>query len=187
MEKLLELLNSVHSLSPALSAQLSEKITGRELGKRKFLLKTGHVCRYLYFVKKGLLRFYYLKDEIEVCSRFMKEGEIIIPISSFFRQQPSHEFIQALEDCELLCIEYRDIQYICRHFPEFHIVTRFLTEQYYMSSEQLLIAFRMQRSHERYAFLMRQFPELIQRVPSKYLASYLGITDVTFSNVKSKR
>lgn len=186
MEKLLRFLNSFHGLSTELQAQLSVSIKSKAVPKKSFLLKAGHICRQLCFIERGLLRSYYIKNELEVCSRFMKEGEVIVSVSSFFRQQPSEECIQALEDCELLCIEYNDLQYICRHFPEFHFFTRLLTEQYYTNSEQLLGALRMQRSHERYAFLMEQYPELIQRVPSKYLASYLGITDVTFSNVKSK-
>ncbi len=186
MEMLFKFVNSVHNLTPELHAYLSEKIKVKELRKKSFLLKAGHICRQICFIEKGLLRSYYLKNELEVCSRFMKEGEIILSVRSFFRQQPSNECIQALEDCVLHCIDYNDLQYICRHHPEFHNITRILTEQYYLGNEQLLTALRMQRSHERYAFLMDEFPELIQRVPSKYLASYLGITDVTLSNVKSK-
>lgn len=186
MEKLLRFLNSFHGLSPELQAQLTVSIKSKAVSKKNFLLKAGHICRQLCFIEKGLFRSYYLKNELEVCSRFMREGEVIVSVRSFFRQQPSEECIQALEDCELLCIDYSDLQYICRHFPEFHFFTRLLTEQYYTNSEQLLAALRMQRSHERYAFLMEQFPELIRRVPSKYLASYLGITDVTLSNIKGK-
>ncbi len=186
MEKIFRFFNSFHSLSSELQAQLSVTIKGKSIPKKNFLLKAGHICRQLCFIEKGLLRSYYLKNDLEVCSRFMKEGEVIVSVSSFFRQQPSEECIQALEDCELLYIEYSDLQYICRNFPEFHLFTRLLTEQYYTNSEQLLVALRLQRSHERYAFLMKQFPELIRRVPSKYLASYLGITDVTLSNIKGK-
>lgn len=186
MDKLLQFLHSIHALSPALLAHLRLITRVKTISRKEFLLKAGHVCRQICFVEKGLLRSFYLKNEQEISSRFMREGEVIVSLSSFFRQLPSDECIQALEDCELLCMDYTDLQYTCRHFPEFHQFTRVLTEQYFQRNEQMLYALRLQRSHERYAYLMEQHPYLIQRVPSKYLASYLGITDVTLSNIKSR-
>ena len=59
-----------------------------------------------------------------------------------------------------------------------------VTERYYTLSEQRLYAMRMQRSNDRYAYLMKHHAELILRVPSKFLASYLGMTEVTLSNIK---
>jgi len=78
------------------------------------------------------------------------------------------------------------LQSIYKKYLEFNYIGRVLTEKYYTLSEQRLYAMRMQRSLERYMHLLENFPELVKRVPSKYLASYLGITDVTLSNIKSK-
>jgi CRP/FNR family transcriptional regulator, anaerobic regulatory protein len=66
-------------------------------------------------------------------------------------------------------------------------VGRVLTEKYYGLSEQRAYSLRMQRSRERYHFLLEHHPELLLRVPAKYLASYLNITEVTMSNVKARR
>ena len=186
METLLKHLNTFYPLSTELSDHLTETLRTAKLSKRNFLLKAGHICRNIYFVNKGMLRCFYRREENEICSSFMKEGDLIISAKSFFTQQPACDYIQALEDSELVYISYNELQSIYRNFPEFNLIARKLFEKYYILSEQRSYILRMQRSYERYSFLMSSYPEIIQRVPSKYIASYLGITDVTLSNIKSK-
>ena len=150
-------------------------------------MKAGHVSRDICFISKGLLRCFYLIDDKEVCSWFMKEGDVIVSVESFFQQKESYESIQVLEDCTLYYITYDELQFSFRNFPEFNFVGRVLTERYYTLSEQRLYAMRMQRANDRYAYLMQHHGDLILRVPSKFLASYLGITEVTLSNIKSNQ
>ncbi|HEX8333454.1 MAG TPA: Crp/Fnr family transcriptional regulator, partial [Segetibacter sp.] len=101
-------------------------------------------------------------------------------------QRESYESIQALEDCIVYYISYEELQFVYRNFPEFNYIGRVLLERYYMLSEQRLYSLRMQRSQERYDYLLEHFPELILRVPAKFLASYLGITEVTMSKIKAR-
>lgn len=187
MEELLQLLDMIHPLSPALREHLVSILQVKEINKKDFVLKAGHICRHIYFVSKGILRCYYIKDNTEVCSWFMKEGEVITSVESFFMQTPSYEYIQALEDCELHYISYDDLQFIYKNFPEFNYTGRALAERYYVLSEQRLFAIRMQRSHERYDYLLKHSPELFQRVPARDIASYLGITEETLSRIRSRR
>ena len=184
MEDLLHYLNGIYPLSENLVAYLNVNLKTRLLTKKEFLLKKGHISRDICFINKGLLRCFYLIDEKEVCSWFMKEGDVIVSVESFFNQIKSYEFIQALDDCILHYITYDELQYIYHHFPEFNFVGRVVIQQYYTLSEQRLYSMRMQRSVDRYAYLMKHHAELILRVPSKFLASYLGITEVTLSNIK---
>lgn len=186
MELLLKYLNSIQPLSEGLTEHLKSILKFKSVSKKDFLLKAGRVCRSICFIHTGLLRCFYINDDTEICSWFMKEGDVIISVESFFQQKESYESIQALEDCVLFYITYDELMAVYRNFPEFNFIGRILTEKYYTLSEQRLYSLRMKRSHERYNFLMKNFPELIKRVPSKYLASYLGITEVTLSNVKSK-
>lgn len=71
-------------------------------------------------------------------------------------------------------------------YPELNFIARVLTEKYYVLSEQRLYSLRKKRARERYEYLIDNFPELIQRVPSKYLASYLSVSEETLSRIKSK-
>ena len=117
----------------------------------------------------------------------MKQGDVIISIESFFQQEKSYESIQALEDCTLFYIQYEELNYIYQNFPEFNFIGRVLTEKYYQLWAMQLHAIRMKQAPERYEWLIENHSELILRVPAKYLASYLGITEVMLSIIKGKK
>jgi CRP-like cAMP-binding protein len=187
MPEIFAFLQQISSVSAGLAALLERIIKQKKIRRKMYLLKAGHLCRHIWFVQSGLLRCFYINHDAEVCSWFMKEGDVIISIESFFRQTPSYESIQALEDCEVYYIEYNELQQIYRDFPEFNVHGRVLTEKYYCQSEQRLYSMRMQRAPERYGYLLEHQPELLQRVPSKYIASYLGLTEVTFSRIKNHK
>jgi CRP-like cAMP-binding protein len=185
MEQLLEYLNSIHPISQSLLEYLSLNLKVKTLQKKDFLLKKGRVNTEICFVQSGLLRCFYMIDEKEVSSWFMKEGDVIISVESFFTQKESFESIQAVEDSELYYITYEELQFIYKHYAEFNFIGRVLTERYYTLSEQRLFSMRMQRARDRYLYLLEHHSELILRVPSKYLASYLGIAEPTLSTIKS--
>lgn len=187
METLFYLLSSIHPLSEELTAYLLEHLQCRELSKKDFLLKAGHVCSHIYFIEKGLCRCFYLQGETEVCSWFMQEGDVIVSVESFFDQKASYEYIQALEDCMVHYISFQELQYAYQNFPEFNYIGRELVQKYYKLSEQRLYSLRMQRGPERFEFLKIHHPELLQRVEQKYIASYLGITEQYLSMLKTTR
>jgi len=184
METLLAYLDSIYPMSEALKDRLATILRLKELPKKELLLRAGHICQHIYFIQKGLLRCYYYKNDVEICSWFMKEGDVVVSVESFFKQMTSYESIQALENTELYYISYKDLQQIYRNYPEFNFIARVLTEKYYCLSEQKLYSVRMMRAAERYEYLMEHQPELILRVPAKYLASYLGITGEMLSKIK---
>jgi CRP/FNR family transcriptional regulator, anaerobic regulatory protein len=187
MTKLLQYLENIHPLTDGLRDELHRIVTAAKIKKKGYLLKSGRVCNNIYFIEEGLLRCYYIKNQTEVCSWFMKEGDIAISIKSFFEQTSSYENIQALEDTLVYYISYDDLQLIYRQYPEFNFIGRVLTERYYTLSEQRLFGMRLQRSSERYQYLIQQSPDLIKRVPAIYIASLLGITLETLSRIKSRR
>jgi len=187
MTSVLQYLHSIQPLPEGLAGYLRQIIKRKELSRKEYLLKEGQVCRHIHFIEKGLLRCYYIKDGGEVSSWFMKEKDVCIAVESYYGQEPSLENIQALEDTVVYSVTYEELDRIYRNFPAFNYTGRILTERYYRLSEQRSKSMRMQRSHERYDWLMDRYPELMQRVPAKYIASYLGITEVTLSVVKGRR
>lgn len=186
MEQLLQFLESIYPLSDGLKLHLGSIIKAKELQRKDFLLKAGHICKHVCFIKRGLLRCFYIRDEAEVCSWFMKEGDVIYSVESFLLQKTSYESIQALEDTLVYYIDYTELQHIYRTYAEFNFIGRVLTEKYYALSEQRLYSLRMQRGLERYEYMVNNFPELTKRIPLKHLASYLGMTEVWLSKVRGK-
>lgn len=184
MEELIKSLNSIHPLSPAAIEYFRINLKTKKLHKKDFLLKIGRVNEDIYFIHQGLLRCFYLIDDKEINSWFMKEGDVMISVDSFFRQSTSYESIQAVEDSIVYFITYTELQFLYKNFSEFNFIGRVLTEHYYTLSERRLHSIRFKSARKKYAHLMKYHPELILRVPSKYLASYLGINEFTLSKIK---
>ncbi|HMH33655.1 MAG TPA: Crp/Fnr family transcriptional regulator [Puia sp.] len=187
MEELLQYLNSVHPLSKGLQEYLVEIIKTKTLPKKTFLLKAGHTSRNICFISKGLLRAFYVKNDEEVSSWFMKEGDIIVSIESFYDQTQSYESIQAIEETQVLYICYDELELIYQKYPEFNFIGRVLTIQYLTRWAKQLYSIRMQTASERYQWLVTHHPELVLRVPAKFIASYLDINEVTLSKIKGKK
>ncbi len=106
MKELLEYLNSIHPVSAKLQEYLLSNLKTKSIPKKDYLLKAKQICKNIYFIEKGLVRCFYVEEEKEVCSWFIKEGDIIISVESFYSQTPSYESIQALEDCIIHYILY---------------------------------------------------------------------------------
>ena len=146
----------------------------------------GNTCRNMCFISSGLLRAFYMQGDNEVSSWFMKEGDVCVSIESFYAQKPGYEYIQAIEDTEYFYIDQCELENIYKTYPEFNVVGRVLTIKYLNLWAQQLYAIRMQSAPERYEWLLRYHPELLLRVPHKYIASYLDITPVTLSKIRNK-
>jgi CRP/FNR family transcriptional regulator, anaerobic regulatory protein len=185
MESLLALLHSIYPMTDALRSHLMDILQSKNFSKRDFLLEVGNTSKCVYFIESGLVRCFYTKERGEVSSWFMKEGDVIISVQSFFLQKISRESIQALEDTFVYYITWEQLQFIQRHFMEFNFISRALTEKYYILCEQRLEGLQMQSAPERYKYLFDNHLELIKRVPSKHLASYLDISRETFSRIRN--
>jgi CRP-like cAMP-binding protein len=183
MKELFSFLSSIHPMPRALRAHLRSILQVRELMKKELLLDIGQVCHNIYFVESGLFRCYYLGRGKEVCSWFMKEGDVIASVGSFYSQMPGCECIQALEPCKVRYISFEQLQHIYRHYPEFNFIGRVLTEKYYQLWDERIRLLLMDRVRERYDYLLDHHPELEKRVPRGDLASYLGISLETLSRM----
>ena len=186
MEQLLNFLNSIFPLSPEIQDHLLRIIRMKEFNRREFLLKAGHFSRHIYFIEKGLVRCFYMIADKDISAWFMKEGDVVVSVNSFFCQSPSAEYIQALEVTRAYYISYDELEELYKQFTIFNIHGRIVLTRYYCLSEQRAISMRSLKAKERYAYLLNHQPELFQRVPKKYLASYLGVTEATLSNINNK-
>ena len=191
MEDLISFLNQIASsegwpLSPACIACLKIIIKKSSLKKEEYLLKAGEVCTNLYFIRRGLLKCFYIVHNREVSDWFFGELETVASIDSFYDQVKSEDFIQALEDCELFYITYEELVYLYRTFVEFNVIGRVLTNKYLRIWHRQARNIRMLTAEERYLFLLENQPELIMRVPIRDLASYLDMTRETLSRMRGR-
>lgn len=185
MQELLKYINSIYPISQELLEHLFRVVKAKTVYKKEFLLKAGKVSHSLCFIQKGLMRAYYVKSNTEVSAWFMTDGDFIVSIESFYEQKESYESIQALEDTEMLYIDYDELEHIYQHFLEFNYIGRVITIKYLTLWAKQLYSIRNQTADERYRWLLANRPEVILRVPAKYIASYLDITEVTLSRIKN--
>jgi CRP-like cAMP-binding protein len=187
MKDLLALLNNIHPLSDALQQYLAEKIKTRQVTRKETILQAGHLSRHIYFIQKGLLRSFYYEDDHEISSAFMLEGDMLVSVQSFFYQAVSIESIQAIEESRLSYICYDELQFIFKQFKEANYIGRILMTRNNIVSEQRLHCMRMKKAAARYQFMLKYYPQLILRVPAKYMATYLGISEETLSRIRSRK
>jgi len=185
VEELFILLNSIYPLPEEVKEHLKEILKWKQLSQGEYLLKAGHFCEHVYFVKKGLLRSYYLKDnKTEVNNWFMKQGDVVYAVRSFLLQIPSDEYIQVLEDAEFFYISQWELEKIYEEHIIFNIHGRKLTQKYYLLSEERSFIMRMNYARERYDYLFTHYPDLVNAIPDKDLATYLGVRPVTISRIR---
>lgn len=150
------------------------------------IMRDGDTCRRIALVVKGLTRSYYITDGKDITSRFMEEGFILTSWLSYYTQKPGNEFVEAMEDTTLACINYADIEKMYHDFPESNITGRRQVEYAFYLSEQRTQLLRKHTAERKYALFMQLHPGLIQRVPLKHIATYLGINEETLSRVRTK-
>jgi CRP/FNR family transcriptional regulator, anaerobic regulatory protein len=186
IDKLLARLNAIHPMDEPLAERIQSITQISQFQKKTFLLRDGQICDKACMVVEGLARAYYINEDKDITSRFMDEGFIITSWISYYHQKPGDEFIEALEDTTVACIPYKDIQQLYKDFPQFNVIGRKQTEYSLYTSELRTRMLRKHTAEEKYVFFLENHPDLIQRVPLKYIATYLGMNEETLSRIRSK-
>ena len=171
-------------LNPEDFALLAEKITVRSFDKREMLLRPGEVEEYMNFIVRGLARMYFYKGRSEVILNLAKEKELISASSSFLSGAPSNYFIETLEPTTLLSISRDDLEKVYRQNSRIERLGREMITHFVLEKEEWEHACMRLDTRERFLQFVERNPELVQRVPQKYLASYLNMKPETFSRLK---
>lgn len=159
----------------------------RKIVKNDFLLKEGDRCDFWGFVHTGLVRSYtYTDTGEEYTNGCIRENGFITESLSFFAQSKSLVNVVALEDTQLVYVNYIKLQKLYEGFPVFEKFARILYEER-LAGMKAGILYRVQLdAKSRYLHFVKTQPELLKRVPLKYIASYLNITDSTLSRIRRK-
>jgi CRP-like cAMP-binding protein len=154
--------------------------------KGKLLLKAGEICEYIYFIKKGAVRGFITEGKKDITTWITAENEVVSSISALDVRVPAVENMQAIENCELLALTYDDFQNLYIKFPEFNIVARKVLQKYYQDAEGRAFIARLTKAENKYRLFVTRYGHLANRIPLKYIASFLGMTLETLSRVRKK-
>ncbi|MEI9945992.1 MAG: Crp/Fnr family transcriptional regulator [Chitinophagaceae bacterium] len=183
---LLGMLNYFYPLTVGATEYIREHAYSCSFRKGKLLLKAGEICDHVYFIKSGAVRGFLREGSKDITTWITAEGEMVTSISGLDRKEPAIENMQAIEDCELLAITYTDLQNLYIKYPEFNIVIRKLLQQYYRDAEGRAFIARLTNAENKYKHFLINHSRLANRIPLKYIASFLGITLETLSRVRKK-
>jgi len=154
--------------------------------RNTILLSAGDVCKELYFVNKGCIRTYYINKQGKQHTRYIAfDGIIGTALSSFITKKPSFEFVDVLENSELLSIRSNDFYKLVDEVPGWADFYRKLLEFAYSYQSEKIEKLVTLTAMERYDDIMKNHPEYIQRLPNHILASYLNMSQETLSRLKS--
>jgi CRP-like cAMP-binding protein len=156
--------------------------------KDTIILNIGEINDKMFFVEEGVLQefSYHEKDQINT-HWLIPEGGFMYSTVSFIYEVPTEMGIKAIENVKLLYITKQDLQIVYEKVPQMERVGRLLTEQILIGYEKFLNLIRYNSSTEKLAWFEETFPTLGNRIPQKYIASYLNIRPETLSRVRSKR
>jgi CRP/FNR family cyclic AMP-dependent transcriptional regulator len=156
--------------------------------RNEILLQKGNIARQVYFVVKGCLRVYLIGEDGNEWTRFLIfDGRMGTAFPSFILREPSVAAIQSLESSDLLTLSYTDREMLFREIPAFERLMRIGLELDYIASIQRIESLITMDSKSRYHLLLQNNPEIIQRLPARIIADYLGISQETLSRLKAKK
>lgn len=180
------ILDNIYWIPESSKQLIKEGILEARYSKGTMLLKSDKVEKSIYFIKKGIVRAYSSQVNNEVTFWFGKEGDTIISMKSYVADERGYEDIELLEDCELYELKTTHLRKLFNE--DIHVANwgRKFAERELVKTEERLISRQFRTAKERYQELVKDNPDLMQRVQLGYIASYLGITQVSLSRIRAE-
>ena len=163
---------------------LASKLHPVSFDKKTKLVDIGEVATTFYFVLKGLTRRYFYRGKQEVITHLIKEGGMMGSVISFLTGEPSRYVLETIEPVTALAISKQDLEALFLTDKKWEKFGRKLITAFFLQIEYHNLDNIRYSTRERFVNFMKQNPDLVLRVPQKYLASYLEIQPETFSRLK---
>lgn len=154
--------------------------------KNEIVKEANKTERQLNIITAGSAGIFLWKENATVCLDLCYENEFFGDYMSFLTQKPSDLFTQAIEPTEMLSISYADLNKLYQNAQISMHIGRAAAESLFIHKQTQQIDLLMLTAEECYVKLLNRQPEIVQRTPKKYIASYLGITPESFSRIRKK-
>ncbi|CAH0125632.1 hypothetical protein SRABI27_03815 [Pedobacter sp. Bi27] len=183
---LVSIFKKFHPLNDEMEKRINQHTFPISYKKNKYLVSPVDRNKFLFLIIKGVVRGFIKDGDNEITTWIAKENEIVGTIRNLWIDGDSDEYLQALEDVDLVAIPHVLSEYLYENFPEANIVGRKMMELYYRSAEERAYLCRISSAEKRYKRFLLSFPDLINRVSLKYIASFLAIRLETLSRIRAK-
>lgn len=186
MNPLITELKKYGKLSFDVELAIHQRTVRQERKKGDFYLKEGQSASGLFTIEKGLVRAFFHQNNKEINAWFGTERIILGSIYPLFFQQPAKENIQFLEDSVIYSISWQQLNELYHLFPEFNTIGRLMAEEFCAFLEKRIVSFHTLSASERYDEVLKETPQLLQRISLGHIASYLGVTQETLSRIRGR-
>lgn len=184
MDELFQYFDEFYSLNRESREALEGICSEIQVSKNELLQPFGHTCKTIYYIKTGIARIFYYKDGVDITEYFAFENNIVARVESLFTGKPSKKAIQILEDSQIVAIQVPGLFQLYDRYPQIERLFRLIFEAGYVETVNRMESLQFHTAEERYRDLLKK-PNIIQRIPLKHIASYLGITQVSLSRIRS--
>ena len=175
------------SLTPDEQNLFLSKAETKIFKAKTILLSAGELSNETYFVNSGILRSFNINDNIiEHVLHFACEGWWIGDMYSYISEKPGNLFIEVLEDAEIVMLSKENHQELYQKIPKLERFFRILAENSLVAHQERLMDNLSLTAEERFEKFCFKYPTLLQRIPQKQIASYIGVTPEFFSKMKAK-
>jgi len=153
-----------------------KEIETLSIPSKTVLLEEGKIADKIYLVRKGCLRLFFYNEGKDITFQFFFEGDFVASFDSLYRGTPSLFSLESIEPSEVVSIKKEDFYHKIESNPSLRL----------LYEEKIIERFK-NTPQQRYEELLKEYPNIIQRVPQHYIASYLGITPVSLSRIRNRR
>ncbi len=166
--------------------ELVEQFTLDKFSKNELIYKAGGTSDTFYFIYKGLLRIYYTKEEKEITNLFVTENQMIMGAYNIITGNKNYSNYEAFEETYVLKINYDLLESFYLKYHSLEHLGRKLIELYYTTFMKKTYDVLFLSAEERYHIFLKENADLLNRIPLRFIASYLGIKQETLSRMRSK-
>lgn len=168
--------------------QFLHMLEERTIRRGEWILRQADPCSYLSFINEGVLRAYFLNSAgKESTIMIAMEGWWITDMYSYLNELPAMVHIQALEKCSVLQLSKKNLDRLFEEIPAFNQFFRILMQNAYCREQLRMIQNLSLPALDRYEHFVKKYPQIVSRVPMKYIASYLGVTPEFLSTIRAQR
>ncbi|PUZ29945.1 cAMP-binding domain of CRP or a regulatory subunit of cAMP-dependent protein kinases [Chitinophaga costaii] len=161
-----------------------EHLHAQEFKKEEYLCTEGEVEHYIYFIRSGLARAYFLKEGREYTLDFFFAHDFATAFTSFLEQRPAAIYLQALENTLTWKIHHDDLHKLYHSSAAAERIGRVIAEQQFMRRSRKELAWLSLTARERYLRLLASHQDMVSRISVKHLSSYLGIHPESLSRIR---